>query len=160
MHHFAGNWSLATYAAYEPQDASKWLCLDADENDGRVALLELQGRLQRNNGWESLYELSRRGAHLWIFLDPDSHYRSHALRLYRAIQQVHFYRYRGRVDVFPNEGGLGGCVRLPLGVHRKSGLTYPVRDHRSGELLYREEALRYIASLTPVSTTRIIARYL
>lgn len=157
VHHLAGHWTLAVYAADETKNLSKWICLDSDQDDGFILLKALQFALYESLSWESLLESSRRGGHLWIFLDPDSYDRNQALRLTQAVCEVH---YRSKLDRFPKESGMGGNVRLPLGIHRKTGLRYPVWNHR--EQRFSEgipDALAYIASLGTVSTAQIIARY-
>jgi len=156
-HHLAGHWTMSVYAADEATNLSKWVCLDSDQEDGFVALRKLQTTLRRDLQWDSLLEASRRGAHLWFFLDPDSHDRNQALQLMRAICTVH---YSGKLDRFPKDGGMGGNVRLPLGIHLKTGLRYPVWNHREDRfVLGVPDGLKFIASVGTISTAKIIARY-
>ncbi len=58
----AGKHSLGVYAV-DARGFSRWLCLDADTDEGRDHLLSLA---QRFDPASSLFELSRRGAHLWL----------------------------------------------------------------------------------------------
>jgi len=75
---------------------------------------------------------SRRGGHLWLLLDEPAPAR--ALR-YVVRQALDALAARGvevpAHELYPDTGlvvALGHAVRLPLGVHRKTGLRYPPYD--------------------------------
>jgi hypothetical protein len=69
-------------------------------------------------------EKSRRGGHLWLFFEqslPGSEIR-------RFGQGLMFHFGLGTLELFPKQdqlaGGPGSLIRLPFGVHRKSGRRY------------------------------------
>ncbi len=123
--------------ARDELDQCRWVCVDADAPDGLAQLRLVQQALEAH-GLPSLLEQSRRGGHLWLFftlpqpaslatgvvqgvLDP----------LYASGQLPHV------LEVYPDHTELGHAVRMPLGIHRRTGQRYPFLDqgwqpHRPG----------------------------
>lgn len=128
LQHLAGNWTLATYAAYG--SSSKWACIDLDLENGFETLRAVQKALRGQFRIPSLLEASRRGGHLWLFMRDAPRSRKTAQDLAHAIAS-HFHL---DADLFPKGNGLGGCVRVPLGIHRKTGLRYGVWNEAAGRL--------------------------
>jgi hypothetical protein len=102
--------------------------VDADSPEGVDQLRLVQHTLEAH-GLSSLLECSRRGGHLWHFfsltqsaavatavveglLDP--------LYVSGQLPQVH--------EVYPDQTELGHAVRMPLGIHRRTGQRYPFLD--------------------------------
>ncbi len=115
--------SLGVYAVDEGGQ-SRWLCLDADTDDGKVGLIAIAQDL---NPATTLFEFSRRGAHLWWFCPPTP------WQQVRAVGQALVAKQGIDCEVFPKTAGRNG-VRLPLTRHPGTGLVYPIIDPRSGEI--------------------------
>jgi len=115
--HLRGNVSLASYLIDE-----RGLCgravMDADEENGFFCLASVQQQLRAGNipAW---LERSRRGAHLWIFTDrPISPALLRAWLLPFCPAGVEFYPKQDQTR------GVGSAIRLPFGIHRRSGRRY------------------------------------
>src|SRR5437879_5732692 len=118
LDHFAGIQSLGTYVMDE-RGSCRYAVFDADMAEGIDVLLDLSGRLA-GDGIPSYLEASRRGGHLWVLLDG----------LYRAseVRRWLLPSCPAGVEFYPkqDEGcGYGSLIRLPLGVHLRSGCRYP-----------------------------------
>jgi hypothetical protein len=143
--HLAGRWTLGVYAADPATDTAKWACVDSDSPDGFDRLYKTQHDLRERFGIHSLLECSRRGGHLWIFTSESCRNRNFAWRLAWSTKAVFELEH---ADLFPKENGLGGCVRLPFGIHRKIGHCYPLWDHRTDDFSNEvNAALELIASI-------------
>jgi hypothetical protein len=87
----------------------------------------------------SLLEQSRRGGHLWLFFTlPQS-----AALATTVVQSVLDPLYTSGqlpsvLEVYPDSTELGHAVRMPLGIHRRTGLRYPFLDH-AGALIDLED---------------------
>ncbi len=131
---------LHIYAA-TPQGRSRWLCLDADTDDGRDALIAIADRMEPGT---YLFEPSRRGAHLWRFCPPTP------WRDVRAYGEFLLEAAGITCEVFPKGEGRTG-VRLPSTPHPKTGVTYPLIVPATGELLELEALMELqTAPLPPV----------
>jgi hypothetical protein len=116
--HLAGRVTLGSYVIDE-RGCCHSAVFDADLPDGLCLLRDVQARLARQ-GIPSYLERSRRGGHLWVFLTapvPASQVRAWLLPF--CPPGVEFYPKQA-------EGaGYGSLIRLPLGVHLRSGKRYP-----------------------------------
>lgn len=120
--HLKGTLTLGAYTL-SPTDMASWLCLDADDEQGWHSLVEMAGMLLVPS-IPMYLEQSRRGGHLWLFFESSI----------PGKQARHFGRYLlaqheiEGVELFPKQDGLttgpGSLVRLPLGIHRKTGIRY------------------------------------
>jgi hypothetical protein len=116
--HVQGKQTIGTYVM-NADGLCRYAVFDADGDDGLAVLLEVQAGLA-NDGVPSYLEASRRGGHLWVLLDG----------LYRASELRRWllpYCPAG-IEFYPkqDEGcGYGSLIRLPFGVHRRSGCWYP-----------------------------------
>lgn len=138
-----GKRSLGVYAV-DPRGFSRWLCLDADTDEGRDYLIALAQRLDPAS---SLFELSRRGGHLWL-LCPATNWQQ-----VQAVGHTLVEHGPAGPEVFPKGAGRNG-VRLPLTVHPKSGECYPIVDPYSGEVREVASLLRlHPAPLPDLSPT-------
>jgi hypothetical protein len=123
--HLTGTITAGTYVMNE-QGRCSFAVFDDDRPPGLCELALLQDSLKRR-GYPSYLEQSRRGGHLWLFFDqplPASHVRSWFLPY--CSTGMEFYPKQ-------DEGnGYGSVIRLPLGIHRLSGVRYPF-VHWDGE---------------------------
>jgi len=124
--HLEGNITIGLYAINPDTQRSKWVAIDADYAGAMEDLLKLQYFLERDHVQAAL-EMSRRGGHLWIFMETPALARecriyiySLALRLGMRIKGVGLNE---GIEVFPKHDELrkeefGNAIRGPLGVHR------------------------------------------
>jgi hypothetical protein len=116
--HLRGDVSLATYVIND-QAQCMFAVMDADQDDGLDILGEVQDQLA-GVGVLAQLEMSRRGGHLWFFLS-----RQMSPRLVRTWllpfcpSEVEFYPKQDQTR------GYGSAIRLPFGIHRRSGRRYP-----------------------------------
>lgn len=120
--HIRGTRTIGAYAL-DAQSMAKWICFDADGALEWYGLCALHAHLADQN-LPSYLETSRRGGHLWLFLEPLPG--TEARRFGKHLLAEH--NLTG-LELFPKQDqlrtGPGSLVRLPLGVHRKSGRRYP-----------------------------------
>ena len=118
--HLLGVETIGTYVIDE-RGCCRFAVFDADSLDGLVQLLAVQRRLA-SDGICSALEGSRRGGHLWVFFAsrvPASLVRRFLLPY--CPPGVEFYPKQDQAS-YAHPGSL---VRVPLGVHRRSGRRYP-----------------------------------
>lgn len=119
--HLRGEVTLGVYAL-DADSRARWLCFDADTEAHWQGLYALAQDLQ-SQGVTAYREQSRRGGHLWLFFAPLSG--NEARQFGRALLQTHRL---DAVELFPKQDtlttGPGSLVRLPLGLHRKTGRRY------------------------------------
>ena len=131
--HLAGKITIGTYVR-DAQGYCFFAVFDADQSNGLAVLVDLQAELGRTH-IPSYLERSRRGGHLWLFFREPvlaDHVRSWLGPMARARD----------LDLYPKQGQIqciGSLIRVPLGIHRKSGRRYPFVDTQ----------LRPIASTLP-----------
>ncbi len=128
--HLAGEMTLALSCS-DARGRCRWACLDIDAPGNMPQLLAVREALAEL-GLPGLVEASRRGGHLWLFFDEPlptvaaRHVVAAALTTVAA-QGIEV----PALELYPDAcapGALGHAVRLPLGVHRKTGLRYPLFD--------------------------------
>jgi hypothetical protein len=124
--HLEGEITIGLYATNPENQCCKWVAIDADYKNAMEDLLKLQYRLGRD-GIQPALEMSRRGGHLWIFLEKPllaKHCRIYihdvALRLAVPVKQSGL---KEGIEIFPKHdvikpGGFGNAIRGPLGIHR------------------------------------------
>jgi hypothetical protein len=120
--HLAGTLTIGAYAL-DQQSQAKWLCLDADTEEQWCDLVKLARQLMEEEVTAYL-ELSRRGGHLWLFTAaiPAPNIRQFGKQL--------LVEYGGdaAIELYPKQDqlvtGPGSLVRLPLGIHQKTGKRY------------------------------------
>jgi hypothetical protein len=133
--------SLGIYAV-DTKGMSRWLCLDADTDKGRAALADTAAALNPDT---TLFEISRRGAHLWWFCPPTPWQRV------RAVGQSLIAKQGIDCEVFPKSAGRNG-VRLPLTRHPKTGDVYPVIDPLTGAIREPVDLLHLVIEPLPQLT--------
>jgi hypothetical protein len=121
-----------TYGTYVMDAAGycRFAVIDADGEDGLSRLWSIW-ELLTTHGITSYVEASRRGGHLWVFFSrpvPASQVRAWLLPF--CPSDLEFYPKQD------TSKGYGSLIRLPLGVHRKSGERYPfVQRDEMGHLV-------------------------
>lgn len=126
--HLDGRFTMGTYVMDEQGDCS-FAVFDADQADGLRVLANLQRRLAAA-GICSYLEVSRRGAHLWVFLAA-------AAPAWAVRRWLLPYCPAG-VEFYPKQdetSGYGSLIRVPLGVHRRSGKRYTFVRSEQGKLV-------------------------
>lgn len=125
--------TIGAYALNEKSQA-KWVCFDADAEQQWAELWRLARSLREANV-PTYLEPSRRGGHLWLFtpLLSGSDIRQFARRLL-VMEKITEYGEdrKRRIEIYPKQDvlgeGAGSFVRLPLGVHQKTGQVYHFVD--------------------------------
>lgn len=105
---------------------SRWICLDLDDSAHSSTLFRVVDHLEDPRG--ALLEESRRGCHLWLFIEPTpwANARAWGRQLIRRVGLP-------ETEVFPKGPGLNG-VRAPLTRHLKDGRIHPFVDVETGEI--------------------------
>jgi hypothetical protein len=118
--HLQGSQTLGTYVINE-DNLCPFAVFDSDAPTGLLDLAAVNMNLA-TSGIPSYLELSRRGAHLWVFFYepmPAVHVRAWLLPF--CPQNIEFYPKQDQAS-WERPGSL---IRLPLGVHQRSGERYP-----------------------------------
>jgi hypothetical protein len=131
-HHLEGELTIGLYAINPSTQRSKWVAIDADHAGAMEDLLKLQYFLQEDNV-EAALEMSKRGGHLWIFMEKPVFARECRIYIYNLAMKLGV-RIRGAglaegIEVFPKhdelrEGEFGNAIRGPLGIHRGANRRY------------------------------------
>lgn len=150
--HLRGEVSLASYLIDERGLCGRAVMDADDEENGFFCLAGVRDRLRAVNipAW---LERSRRGAHLWVFVDrPISPALLRAWLLPFCPAGVEFYPKQDYTR------GFGSAIRLPFGVHRRSGRRYgfvEVSGRRiSEQVAYLFDQARAVPPAAVIATTR------
>jgi hypothetical protein len=136
LSHLQGKETLALSSTDELGQC-RWVCVDADAPDGLDQLCLLQQAL-RAYGLPSLLEGSRRGGHLWLFfilLQPAAL----ATAVVRSVLDPLYAsgQLPRALEVYPDSAEprrLGHAVRMPLGIHHRTGLRHPFLDQEGNSI--------------------------
>jgi TOTE conflict system, Archaeo-Eukaryotic Primase domain len=130
--HLEGELTIGLYAINPATQRSKWVAIDADYAGAMEDLLKLQYFLQQDQVQAAL-EMSRRGGHLWIFMEKPALARECRIYIYDLALRLGL-RIRGfglaeGIEVFPKHdelrpGEFGNAIRGPLGIHRGANRRY------------------------------------
>jgi hypothetical protein len=124
--HLQGEITIGLYAINPDNQCCKWVGIDADYKNALEDLLKVQCRLGQD-GVQPALEMSRRGGHLWIFLETPLLARDCRVYIHdvawRLGVPVKGSGLREGIEVFPKQdviahGGFGNAIRSPLGIHR------------------------------------------
>lgn len=133
--HLTGECTIGTYLLDE-QGMCFFAVFDADQENGLQLLADLRCKLAREGvpssreSIPSYLEQSRRGGHLWVFLDtPAPAWAVRKWLLPFCPAGVEFYPKQDEA------AGVGSLIRVPLGVHQVSGRRYPFVVSRAGQLV-------------------------
>ncbi|HJT54861.1 MAG TPA: CHC2 zinc finger domain-containing protein [Ktedonobacteraceae bacterium] len=124
--HLAGQETIGTYVIDE-RGRCRFAVYDADMPDGLSLLAGVQAKLA-DVGIGSFLECSRRGGHLWVLFAPP-------LTPASVRRWLLPYGPPG-VEFYPKQEtlgqGYGSLIRVPLGVHQRSGRRYPFVQWQAG----------------------------
>lgn len=130
--HLEGEITIGLYAISPATQRSKWVAIDADYDGAMEDLLKLQYFLHEDNV-EAALEMSKRGGHLWIFMERPALARECRIYIYNLALKLGV-RIRGAglaegIEVFPKhdelrQGEFGNAMRGPLGIHRGANRRY------------------------------------
>jgi len=128
--HLAGELALAL-SSTDARGWCRWACLDVDVPGSLPQLFGVRAALAEL-GLPGVVEGSRRGGHLWLFFDEPVPATAARYTVGEALAAaldagVEVPTY----ELYPDTGAagaLGHAVRLPLGVHRRTGVRYPLYD--------------------------------
>jgi hypothetical protein len=124
--HLQGEITLGAYVL-DQASQSKFVVLDADTSEQMQKLAHMAVELA-DQGVPSYLEESRRGGHLWLFFGRPIPGKVARLFGHNLIRR---YSLLG-IELFPKQDrvkeGPGSLVRLPFGIHRKTGERYGFLD--------------------------------
>ena len=130
--HLEGAITIGLYAINPATQRSKWVAIDADYLSAMEDLLKLQYSLQQDKV-DAALEMSKRGGHLWIFMERPALARESRIYIYNLALKLGM-RIKGiglaeGIEVFPKhdelrEGEFGNAIRGPLGIHRGANRRY------------------------------------
>ncbi len=107
--HLEGEITIGLYAINPATQRSKWVAIDADYAGAMEDLLKLQYSLQQDSV-ESALEMSRRGGHLWIFMERPALARECRIYIYNLALRLGV-RIKGAglvegIEIFPKHDEL------------------------------------------------------
>ena len=130
--HLEGELTLGLYAINPATQRSKWLAIDADYKGAMEDLVKLQYYLSEDQVQAAL-EMSKRGGHLWVFLQAPLLARECRTYVYDLASRLGL-PVKGAglaegIEVFPKHDELrpdefGNAIRGPLGIHRGANRRY------------------------------------
>jgi len=120
--HLRGKITLGAYVL-DQKSYAKYIVFDADNEDHMERLRDMAFSL-KERGVPSYLERSLRGGHLWLFFIkpiPGKKARLFGMRLKEDFDLT-------EIELFPKQDriktGPGSLIRMPFGVHRKTGERY------------------------------------
>ncbi len=124
--HLEGELTIGLYAINPATQRSKWVAIDADYAVAMEYLLKLQYFLYEDKV-DAALEMSKRGGHLWIFMERPALARECRIYIYNLALRLGV-RIKGAdlaegIEIFPKhnelrKGEFGNAIRGPLGIHR------------------------------------------
>ncbi len=130
--HLEGESTIGLYAINPATQRSKWVAIDADYPSAMEDLLKLQYSLHQDKV-EAALEMSKRGGHLWIFMEKPALARECRIYIYNLALRLGV-RIKGAglaegIEIFPKhdelrKGEFGNAIRGPLGIHRGANRRY------------------------------------
>lgn len=130
--HLEGKITVGLYAINPSTQRSKWVAIDADYGGAMEDLLKLQYSLLLDKV-EAALEMSKRGGHLWIFMERPALARECRIYIYNLALRLGV-RIKGGglaegIEIFPKHdelrpGEFGNAIRGPLGIHRGANRRY------------------------------------
>jgi hypothetical protein len=120
--HLRGTLTLGA-SVLDEQSRARYLVFDADAETGLRQLIQMAATLQ-TEGVPSYLESSRRGLHLWLFFSQslsavETRGFGLGLGLRFDLQGIEMFPKQDRIQEGP-----GSLIRLPFGIHRKTGRRY------------------------------------
>jgi len=130
--HLEGEITIGLYSINPATQRSKWVAIDADYGGAMEDLLKLQYYLLADQV-DAALEMSKRGGHLWIFMEKPALARHCRIYIYnlalRLGVQIKAAGLGEGIEIFPKHDELrpeefGNAMRGPLGVHRGANRRY------------------------------------
>jgi hypothetical protein len=118
MGHLKGDISIAVYLL-DQEGQARYSVIDADDDEGLTKLMQVK----ENFPLPSYLESSRRGGHLWFFFEEPI-----TGKVAKNFGLEIAKRNLIEAEVFPKQAesdGPGSCIRVPFGIHKKTGERYP-----------------------------------
>ena len=124
--HIEGEITIGLYAINPATQRCKWVAIDADYKGAMEDLVKLQYYLSEDQVQAAL-EMSKRGGHLWIFLQTPLLARDCRIYIYNLALRlgvpVKGMGLAEGIEIFPKHdelrpGEFGNAIRGPLGIHR------------------------------------------
>jgi hypothetical protein len=120
--HLRGEITLGAYILDE-NSKTRYIVFDADDDDTMAKLTTAASDLEAD-GVPVYLEQSRRGGHLWLFFGVPVTGRD-ARAFGKGLMDIYEL---GEIELFPKQSklkdGPGSLIRLPFGIHRKTGERY------------------------------------
>jgi hypothetical protein len=154
-----GGVTVGLYAINPTTQRCKWVAIDADYEDAMEDLLKLQFYLTQDQMSPAL-EMSKRGGHLWIFMQTPQLARDCRIYIYNLALRlgvpVKGVGLPEGIEVFPKQdelrkGDFGNAIRGPLGIHRGAGKRFWFY----GANYTLEEQMAYLKSLRKVTAEEL-----
>jgi TOTE conflict system, Archaeo-Eukaryotic Primase domain len=130
--HLEGEITIGLYSINPATQRSKWVAIDADYAGAMEDLLKLQYHLLKDSV-DAALEMSKRGGHLWIFIERPALARDCRIYIYnlalRLGVQIKAAGPEEGIEIFPKHdelrpGEFGNAIRGPLGIHRGANRRY------------------------------------
>jgi len=130
--HLEGGITIGLYSINPATQRSKWVAIDADYDGAMEDLLKLQYHLLKDSV-DAALEMSKRGGHLWIFMEKPTLARDCRIYIYnmalRLGVQIKASGAGEGIEIFPKHdelrpGEFGNAIRGPLGIHRGANRRY------------------------------------
>lgn len=155
-----------TYAPYQVSDKNtvKWLCLDIDYGDETAEIsIKLAREIYKMFGDQrSLIEFSgSKGHHVWVFFDEPIP-AGYALSLGHALSQRIDLPVGAVIEIYPKQTSrrlLGNAVKLPLGIHKKTGNRCMFQQPTKQGLVQYEDQWKALAEVKPLSAKMVMERF-
>jgi hypothetical protein len=157
--HLEGEITIGLYAINPVTQRSKWIAIDADYAGAIDDLLKLQYSLQLDSV-EAALEMSKRGGHLWIFMERPALARDCRIYVYNLTLKlgvpIKEIGSAEGIEIFPKQdelcdGAFGNAIRGPLGVHRGAKRRYWFYGADSN----LRKQMAYLCSLRKVSLEQL-----
>lgn len=165
IRHLQGGESIGVYQLDQTSKV-KWLCFDIDYNKGHKPDPEeligiaktIRDELRKYNIPSLIEDSTNKGIHIWVLLDNPLP--AHVLFSFgRWIMQPVELPDHMHVEVFPkqtqNSSKLGNLVRLPLGIHKKTGLRTQFLNPKSLQPMTMAKQWKVLESYPLVSRDQL-----
>lgn len=130
--HLEGEITIALYAINPGTQRCRWVAIDADYKHAMEDLVKLEYYLKQDQV-EPALEMSKRGGHLWVFLDTPLLARDCRVYIYNLALRlgvpVKGAGLAEGIEIFPKHdqlgpGEFGNAIRGPMGIHRGANRRY------------------------------------
>ena len=156
----------ATYAPYQvsKDNKVKWLCLDIDYGDKTAdAAIRLCREIHKLFGKNTyLVEFSgSKGYHVWLFFDEPLP-AGFAMSLGHMLSQRIDVPLGAAIEVYPKQASrklTGNAVKLPLGVHQKTGNRCMFFEPTKEGLVEYKDQWQALENVVPLASEMVMSRF-